>query len=80
MAIALKGKAILEVDKLKKYLLERKKRKPGVPTPGQNKSIAKPAAIKIPAVILKPLQQPGQQKKLRKENSDAIHKFNSNWF
>lgn len=91
LAQALKGKAILEADELKKYLLEKKKNKPLPALPYQNKPVAKQETKKTPAPV-QPLhykvstpakegtkktfmQQAKYTNALSKENIEALQKF-----
>lgn len=69
LAKALKGKAILQIDELKKYLLERKKKVPAVPLAVSVIPAAKQSIQRIPAQHVK------QTVTISKQNAEALQKF-----
>lgn len=76
LSIVLKGKAILEVEELKKYLLERKKKNAQALISNQVKGPLKQPTVEPSLIQPKPLQQLKPVQKLSKENNDALQKFN----
>ncbi len=73
LCTALKGRAILEVEELKKYLLEKKKRVVAGPV---HKVTEEKTAIKTYSLVsVKPVQKVNTAIKLSKENNDALQKF-----
>ena len=69
LAKALSGKAILQTEALKEYLLEKKKNKPVPAVTDQNKPVAKQETKKTPAAQSKPIHT------LSNENNEALQKF-----
>lgn len=69
LAKALSGKAILQTEALKEYLLEKKKNKPVPAVTDQNKPVAKQEIKKTPAAQSKPIHT------LSNENNEALQKF-----
>lgn len=68
LAAALKGKAILQTDELKKYLLERKKE-----GSGKIQQVTMPVKKRVPQKIV--AQNPPQKNSISKENKEALQKF-----
>jgi len=68
LAAALKGKAILQTDELKKYLLERKKE-----GSGKIQQVTMPVIKRVPQKIV--AQNPPQKNSISKENKEALQKF-----
>ena len=74
LAKAISGKAILQTEDLKKYLLEKRNNKKEVPVMNLDKMPEKAKAIKPEAKVTKPVQK-NAAFKLSKENNEALQKF-----
>jgi integrase/recombinase XerD len=75
LAKVLSGKALLQTDELKKYLLEKKKNKLIAPELNHNKPVIKPGTVKDPSIQSKVTQQANSLYRLSKENTVALQKF-----
>ncbi len=75
LVLALKGKAKLEINELKKYLLEKRYNKLATPSLAQNTTLVSPLSTQVSPVPLKALTQKQQVLKLSKENNEALQKF-----
>jgi integrase/recombinase XerD len=74
-ATAMRGKAILQTDELRKYLLEKKKNKQAVDLAKPIEPASKREPSKTAATHTRPVQQSNLLHGLNKENIDALQKF-----
>ena len=76
LARALSGKAILETDALKAFVIEKKISKPLAPKSIQHQEVANAAAKKTPVIQSKPAPPANLKHQLSEENAEALQKFN----
>ena len=72
----LENKAELEINELKKFLLEKKKNNPAQSSSFQNKPVSKNEIKKNPATAFKQPVQQNTAYRLSKENTDALQQLN----
>jgi len=76
LARALSGKAILETDALKAFVIEKKISKPLAPKSIQHQEVANAAAKKTPVIQSKLAPPANLKHQLSEENAEALQKFN----
>ncbi|HEY8658460.1 MAG TPA: phage integrase N-terminal SAM-like domain-containing protein, partial [Hanamia sp.] len=76
LARVLSGKAILETDALKAFVIEKKISNPLAPKSIQHQEVASAAAKKTPVIQSKPAPPSNLKHQLSEENAEALQKFN----